>query len=51
MNHLLRKINKFNTKEEKYIILTWSRAYTIIPLLSIMENNIYLLYNRLYSRL
>lgn len=30
-NHLLRKINKLNTKAEKDIILTWSRASTIIP--------------------
>ena len=30
-NHLLRKINKLNTKEEKDIIITWSRASTIIP--------------------
>nr|YP_010954186.1 ribosomal protein S19 [Hydrobryum floribundum]WMV01581.1 ribosomal protein S19 [Hydrobryum floribundum]WMV01658.1 ribosomal protein S19 [Hydrobryum floribundum] len=29
--HLLRKINKLNTKEEKEIIVTWSRASTIIP--------------------
>ena len=31
VNHLLRKINKLNTKEEKDIIITWSRASTIIP--------------------
>ena len=30
-NHLLRKINKLNTKAEKEIIITWSRASTIIP--------------------
>nr|YP_010003866.1 ribosomal protein S19 [Calligonum taklimakanense]QKT27838.1 ribosomal protein S19 [Calligonum taklimakanense] len=32
-NHLLRKIDKLNTKEkeEKEIIITWSRASTIIP--------------------
>nr|YP_009407412.1 ribosomal protein S19 [Dionaea muscipula]ASA46363.1 ribosomal protein S19 [Dionaea muscipula]QBC71761.1 ribosomal protein S19 [Dionaea muscipula] len=30
-NHLLRKIDKLNTKEEKEIIVTWSRASTIIP--------------------
>ena len=30
-NHLLRKINKLNTKAEKDIIITWSRASTIIP--------------------
>nr|QXI86360.1 ribosomal protein S19 [Gentiana producta] len=30
-NHLLKKMNKLNTKEEKEIIVTWSRASTIIP--------------------
>ena len=30
-NHLLRKINKLNTKAEKEIIKTWSRTSTIIP--------------------
>nr|YP_010330717.1 ribosomal protein S19 [Pilea dolichocarpa]UNY33856.1 ribosomal protein S19 [Pilea dolichocarpa] len=30
-NHLLRKINMLNTKAEKEIIVTWSRASTIIP--------------------
>nr|YP_009305590.1 ribosomal protein L2 [Veronica persica]YP_010268598.1 ribosomal protein S19 [Veronica polita]YP_010544832.1 ribosomal protein S19 [Veronica agrestis]ANA57664.1 ribosomal protein L2 [Veronica persica]UIG87887.1 ribosomal protein S19 [Veronica polita]UYG22821.1 ribosomal protein S19 [Veronica agrestis]WFF51568.1 ribosomal protein S19 [Veronica polita] len=30
-NHLLRKIEKFNKKEEKTIIVTYSRASTIIP--------------------
>lgn len=30
-NHLLKKINKLNTKGEKEIIVTWSRASTIIP--------------------
>nr|YP_009242632.1 ribosomal protein S19 [Stachys coccinea]AMQ33692.1 ribosomal protein S19 [Stachys coccinea] len=30
-NHLLRKIDKLNKKEEKEIIVTWSRASTIIP--------------------
>nr|YP_009765463.1 ribosomal protein S19 [Brachystegia spiciformis]YP_010232943.1 ribosomal protein S19 [Brachystegia allenii]YP_010233068.1 ribosomal protein S19 [Brachystegia bakeriana]QIS95740.1 ribosomal protein S19 [Brachystegia spiciformis]QSX27986.1 ribosomal protein S19 [Brachystegia allenii]QSX28190.1 ribosomal protein S19 [Brachystegia bakeriana] len=30
-NHFLRKINKLNTKAEKKIIVTWSRASTIIP--------------------
>nr|QBE86520.1 ribosomal protein S19 [Microtea debilis] len=30
-NHLLRKIDKLNTKEEKEIIVTWSRASTILP--------------------
>jgi small subunit ribosomal protein S19 len=28
---LLRKINELNTKEEKQIIVTWSRASTILP--------------------
>nr|USC53595.1 ribosomal protein S19 [Campylotropis polyantha] len=32
-NNLLRKINKLNTKEEKDIIITWSRASTIIPIM------------------
>nr|YP_009571727.1 ribosomal protein S19 [Portulaca grandiflora]YP_010372029.1 ribosomal protein S19 [Portulaca gilliesii]QBC69319.1 ribosomal protein S19 [Portulaca grandiflora]UOX27292.1 ribosomal protein S19 [Portulaca gilliesii]UOX27423.1 ribosomal protein S19 [Portulaca grandiflora] len=30
-NHLLRKIDKLNIKAEKEIIVTWSRASTIIP--------------------
>ena len=30
-NHLLKKIEKFNKKEEKAIIVTYSRASTIIP--------------------
>nr|YP_009766044.1 ribosomal protein S19 [Amherstia nobilis]QIS96404.1 ribosomal protein S19 [Amherstia nobilis]QVX31036.1 ribosomal protein S19 [Amherstia nobilis] len=30
-NHFLRKINQLNTKSEKEIIETWSRASTIIP--------------------
>nr|YP_010544916.1 ribosomal protein S19 [Veronica chamaedrys]UYG22905.1 ribosomal protein S19 [Veronica chamaedrys] len=30
-NHLLKKIDKFNKKEEKAIIITYSRASTIIP--------------------
>nr|BAG06403.1 ribosomal protein S19 [Acorus gramineus] len=30
-NHLLEKIEKLNMKEEKEIIVTWSRASTIIP--------------------
>nr|YP_009671577.1 ribosomal protein S19 [Passiflora menispermifolia]YP_009671595.1 ribosomal protein S19 [Passiflora menispermifolia]QCX30854.1 ribosomal protein S19 [Passiflora menispermifolia]QCX30855.1 ribosomal protein S19 [Passiflora menispermifolia] len=30
-NYLLRKIKKLNTKAEKQIIVTWSRASTIIP--------------------
>nr|YP_009513431.1 ribosomal protein S19 [Androsace laxa]AVK40074.1 ribosomal protein S19 [Androsace laxa] len=29
--HLLRKIEKLNTKGEKETIVTWSRASTIIP--------------------
>jgi len=30
-NHLLKKINKLNTKGEKEIIITWSKTSTIIP--------------------
>ena len=30
-NHLLVKIEKLNTRQEKEIIVTWSRASTIIP--------------------
>nr|YP_010428040.1 ribosomal protein S19 [Gyrinops versteegii]USN93442.1 ribosomal protein S19 [Gyrinops versteegii] len=30
-NHLLKKIERLNKKEEKEIIITWSRASTIIP--------------------
>lgn len=30
-NHLLIKIDQLNTKAEKEIIVTWSRASTIIP--------------------
>nr|WPS93354.1 ribosomal protein S19 [Crassula expansa subsp. fragilis] len=30
-DHLLRKIHKLNIKAEKEIIVTWSRASTIIP--------------------
>nr|YP_009236422.1 ribosomal protein S19 [Polygonatum sibiricum]AMF84131.1 ribosomal protein S19 [Polygonatum sibiricum] len=30
-NHLSRKIEKLNMREEKEIIVTWSRASTIIP--------------------
>nr|YP_009993900.1 ribosomal protein S19 [Lysimachia hemsleyana]QNO35650.1 ribosomal protein S19 [Lysimachia hemsleyana] len=29
--HLLKKIERLNTKAEKEIIVTWSRASTIIP--------------------
>lgn len=32
-NPLLRKIDKLNTKAEKEIIVTWSRASTIIPIM------------------
>nr|YP_009402913.1 ribosomal protein S19 [Apetahia longistigmata]ASA34105.1 ribosomal protein S19 [Apetahia longistigmata] len=32
-NHLLNKINKINTKTEKEIIKTWSRASTIVPIM------------------
>ncbi|KAJ0715852.1 putative ribosomal protein S19/S15 [Helianthus annuus] len=31
--YILKKINKLNTKEEKEIIITWSRASTIIPIM------------------
>nr|YP_010296802.1 ribosomal protein S19 [Avicennia marina var. rumphiana]UMI33465.1 ribosomal protein S19 [Avicennia marina var. rumphiana] len=30
-NYLLKKIHNLNKKEEKEIIVTWSRASTIIP--------------------
>nr|QHN54650.1 ribosomal protein S19 [Schismatoglottis calyptrata] len=30
-NHLLVKVEKLNIREEKEIIVTWSRASTIIP--------------------
>nr|YP_009674175.1 ribosomal protein S19 [Diphelypaea coccinea]QDJ93986.1 ribosomal protein S19 [Diphelypaea coccinea] len=30
-NHLLRKIDKLNKERKKEIIITWSRASTIIP--------------------
>ena len=30
-NHLLKKIDKLNKKSKKEIIVTWSRASTIIP--------------------
>nr|AUD57938.1 ribosomal protein S19 [Landoltia punctata] len=30
-NHLLVKIEKLNIRQEKEIIVTWSRASTIIP--------------------
>nr|YP_010014953.1 ribosomal protein S19 [Epimedium pubescens]YP_010014976.1 ribosomal protein S19 [Epimedium pubescens]QOI13804.1 ribosomal protein S19 [Epimedium pubescens]QOI13827.1 ribosomal protein S19 [Epimedium pubescens] len=32
-NHLLRKIEKLNIRAEKEIIITWSRASTIIPIM------------------
>nr|YP_009234511.1 ribosomal protein S19 [Epimedium sagittatum]AMD08228.1 ribosomal protein S19 [Epimedium sagittatum] len=32
-NHLLRKIEKLNIRAEKKIIITWSRASTIIPIM------------------
>nr|YP_009436264.1 ribosomal protein S19 [Cyphia banksiana]YP_009436291.1 ribosomal protein S19 [Cyphia banksiana]ATG26441.1 ribosomal protein S19 [Cyphia banksiana]ATG26470.1 ribosomal protein S19 [Cyphia banksiana] len=32
-NHLLKKINKINTKTEKETIKTWSRASTIVPIM------------------
>nr|YP_010518071.1 ribosomal protein S19 [Erigeron annuus]AJE73367.1 ribosomal protein S19 [Erigeron strigosus]AJE73671.1 ribosomal protein S19 [Erigeron philadelphicus]QYH50802.1 ribosomal protein S19 [Erigeron annuus]UXN84422.1 ribosomal protein S19 [Erigeron annuus] len=32
-NNLLKKINKLNTKAEKEMIITWSRASTIIPIM------------------
>nr|YP_010968732.1 ribosomal protein S19 [Canna indica]YP_010968816.1 ribosomal protein S19 [Canna x generalis]AYP31973.1 ribosomal protein S19 [Canna iridiflora]AHA12796.1 ribosomal protein S19 [Canna indica]QJR53263.1 ribosomal protein S19 [Canna indica]UGY85601.1 ribosomal protein S19 [Canna indica]UGY85686.1 ribosomal protein S19 [Canna indica] len=31
LTHLLAKIEKLNMREEKEIIVTWSRASTIIP--------------------
>ena len=30
-NHLLRKIEKLNGKGEKKLVITWSRASTIVP--------------------
>jgi small subunit ribosomal protein S19 len=30
-NHLLRKMEKLNRREDKQLIRTWSRASTIIP--------------------
>nr|NP_054391.1 ribosomal protein S19 [Epifagus virginiana]P30062.1 RecName: Full=Small ribosomal subunit protein uS19c; AltName: Full=Plastid 30S ribosomal protein S19 [Epifagus virginiana]AAA65865.1 ribosomal protein S19 [Epifagus virginiana] len=32
-NHLRAKINKLNNKKKKEIIVTWSRASTIIPIM------------------
>nr|UVI13878.1 ribosomal protein S19 [Eriobotrya malipoensis] len=37
-NHLLRKINTLNTKAEKEIIVTWSRASTIYIYLYLILN-------------
>ena len=56
-NHLSRKIEKLNMRDEKEMILTWSRASTIIPKIignSTIHNGkehlpIYL-YNRSYDR-
>nr|ATG25887.1 ribosomal protein S19 [Monopsis debilis var. debilis] len=31
--HLLHKIQKINTKKEKEVIKTWSRASTIVPIM------------------
>lgn len=33
-NHLLKKIKELNEKVEKEIIVTWSRASTILPTMS-----------------
>lgn len=30
-DHLLKKIEKLNAEEEKKVIITWSRASTIVP--------------------
>jgi small subunit ribosomal protein S19 len=30
-DHLIKKIDKLNAKNEKNIIITWSRASTIVP--------------------
>jgi len=32
-NHLLKKIEKLNSQEEKKVILTWSRSSTIVPIM------------------
>ena len=32
-DHLLKKIEKLNVKGEKKVIITWSRASTIVPLM------------------
>jgi small subunit ribosomal protein S19 len=30
-NHLIKKVNELNKKNQKHIILTWSRSSTIVP--------------------
>nr|WQA10866.1 ribosomal protein S19 [Streptosarcina sp. YL-2023a] len=32
-DHLLRKIEKLNSQAEKKVVLTWSRASTIVPIM------------------
>lgn len=32
-DHLLKKIEKLNAKNEKQVVKTWSRASTILPLM------------------
>ena len=32
-DHLLKKIEKLNVEKERKVILTWSRASTIVPLM------------------
>nr|AYD72461.1 30S ribosomal protein S19 [Batophora oerstedii]AYD72481.1 30S ribosomal protein S19 [Batophora occidentalis] len=32
-NHLLKKIEKLNEKNEKKVITTWSRSSTIVPIM------------------
>jgi small subunit ribosomal protein S19 len=32
-NHLLKKCEKLNSQKEKKVILTWSRASTIVPIM------------------
>ena len=32
-DHLLKKIEKLNAKDEKQVVKTWSRASTILPLM------------------
>jgi len=31
--HLLKKIEKLNLQEEKKVVITWSRASTIVPIM------------------